>query len=324
MNYDRRIVDIDTFLSSPEYMGVIGGGIYPRWKAEMRDFLSSESVQREWVFSGGISIGKSMTARLVALYKLYQVSCLHNPQTEFGLDDNANIVMAFIGSNKNTVEVCTLKPFVELMRMCDVFEEVNSQNKLITYDGKRIPFYHNISDKVVNLGKNISVVISSGSNDLISMNVFSALYEHEEVGNKPNTMFELYYQVITQIKLSFGGLPFAFAAIISGVRTKDDLIESYLSKLNQYEKRFVKVTRFTKWEANPNIIAKSDGYFYVLNGSSINPSSILTNEQAKHWLDNPNEIPLDTEIVKVPMAYLSDFKNNLAYSLRDVAGMPTV
>jgi hypothetical protein len=320
MNYDRRIVDIDTFLSSPEYMGVIGGGIYPRWKAEMRDFLSSESVQREWVFSGGISIGKSMTARLVALYKLYQVSCLHNPQTEFGLDDNANIVMAFIGSNKNTVEVCTLKPFVELMRMCDVFEEVNSQNKLITHDGKRIPFYHNISDKVVNLGKNISVVIASNDENLIGENVFSILYDE---ANGDNVMFELYNKVITQIKLRFDNAPFVYAAIIDGAPTKDDLIESYLSRLNQYEKRFVKVTRFTKWEANPSLIDNSDGYFYVLNGSLSNPSSILTDEQAKHWLDNPNDIPLNTEIVKVPMAYQSDFKRNIEYSLRDIAGVPT-
>ena len=587
--YDRRMVDIDTFLSSPEYMGVIGGGIYPRWKAEMRDFLSSESVQREWVFSGSIGTGKSLVhgtpvkvvtgwkpiedvvigdrvdsgfgqfvdvtgvfpqgerdvykvtfadgraslcceehlwlvlndysqdervlptkqireqllggklyipvytphqnneeislsfehsqkvinldglipdvyinasfqqklkllkwlfnnngvisksgkityttskkqlavdiqsliwsiggicevktkvkkgvvvdyaiytlyvnvskqtdlfslpkkvarcvdsnqclklqiksieklpysapmtclsvsgekstyvvddyiithnttiSRIISLYRLYQMSCLRHPQETFGLTSEATISMVFISINKIKSREAALKPFVSLMRMCSVFEEVNDQNKLLTYTGKRVAFNYNIGDNTIRLCKNISITIGSSIDDLISMNVFCAFYDEAEAGGNPKAVLDLYHEMKTRIKSRFGVSQFNYASIISSARKQNGAIQTYLSKLDEDDKPYVRVSEFTKWEVATAVGSDpyADGAFYVLNGTINYPSTILTDEQAKRWIDYPDEAPAGTEVLKIPITYLRDFKLNLERSLQDIAGVPT-
>lgn len=323
--YDRNPVDIDTFLDSPDYMGSIGRTIYPLWRKELREFLADDSTKNEWVHSGAIGTGKTTVSRVVSLYRLYQMCCLRHPQATFGLTPETTISMIFVGISQKKSRETALKPFVQLLRYCKVFEELSDQTKLLTYTGDKIPFVYNIADNAIRLGKNIFITVGSSIDDLIGMSTFAVFYDEAESGGNVREVLDLYAEIKNRIKSRFGFSKYNFASIISSARKQNGAIQTYINSLSAEDYDYVLVSEYTKWEvaARPGDDPFVDGYFYVLNGTLNYPSQILSNEKAEYWLENTKEIPGGCEILKIPINYILDFRKRLEKSLQDIAGVPT-
>lgn len=323
--YDRTMVSIDDFLENPNYLGVLRKNIFPKWREDMRSFFSEDSVKREWVFSGSIGTGKTTIARIGSLFKLHNLLCLRFPQATFGLTPEAPITMTFIGISQKKAKETALKPFVSLLRMCSAFEELDDQNKLLTYSGDKLPFCYNIADNVVRFSKNISVNVSSSIDDLIGQNIFCAFFDEAESGGNTREVLELYTELKNRIKSRFGISRYSFASIISSARKQNGVIQTYLSRLTPEDLLHVQVSEYTKWD----VVTPSgqdplaEGFFYALNGSTNFPSQMLTLIEGELWEKNTELIPSGTELLKIPLMYYSDFKQNLEKALQDIAGRPT-
>lgn len=97
-DYDEVPVDIDTFISDPEYFGAgteEGNLIYPFWKKELRKIFAPGSKFFEICITGGIGLGKSTIAVIGLGYMLYKLLCLKNPQEYYGLTKSSIIGIAF-------------------------------------------------------------------------------------------------------------------------------------------------------------------------------------------------------------------------------------
>lgn len=101
-DYEEIPVDIETFLKSPEYLGasfVDKDGrfsIYPFWVEKLKAiFENGKNKYNEVILTGGIGLGKSTIAIAGMCYVLYQIMCLKNPQSFYGLPPNTVIVFAF-------------------------------------------------------------------------------------------------------------------------------------------------------------------------------------------------------------------------------------
>ena len=289
--------------------------------------ISVESPTHTYVIADYIITHNTTISRLVSLYKLYQMLCLRYPHGTFGLTPEAPIVMTFIGISQKKSRETALKPFVSLLRMCGEFEELDDQNKLLTYKGGKIPFCYSIADNMVRFSKNVFITVSSTVDDLIGNNVFASFFdEAESAGNSPKQALELYAELKNRIKSRFGISRYNFASIISSARTQNGVIQTYLNSIPQDDKiKFVQISEYTRWDVvTPiGIDPYAEGYFYVLNGNANYPSQILTMEEGELWSKQTSLVPSGTTVLKIPSMYLSDFRQNLVKSLQDVAGVPT-
>lgn len=325
--FDRKIVSIDEFLDSPNYLGA-GGALYPRWRQDMRTFLAPESTHYEWVFSGGIGTGKTTIARIVALYKLYMMLCLRNPQATFGKTSADTFSMVFLGiTHKKTIETA-LKPFVVLLRGAKgLFHELDDQTKLLTYSGDKIPFCYNIADGVVRFNKNITVCVGSTVEDLVGHNVFSAFYdEASRAQATADGALEVYTELKNRIHSRFGRSRYCFVGLISSATHEADAVQMYIKNLSlEVKEKYVSVSTYTRWEVATRIGDDPfiNGYFFVINGSSNFPSQILEKEVGEQWWRDRSLVPSGCELIKIPLEYISDFKMSLTKALQDIAGVPT-
>ena len=84
MQWERMPVDVETFVLSPEYLGLNGsrGNVYPKLLEDVVELFNGD--YDEFVGYGGIGWGKTLLMELVAAYMGYQLACLHSPQMKHG------------------------------------------------------------------------------------------------------------------------------------------------------------------------------------------------------------------------------------------------
>lgn len=324
--YERDVVDIDTFLDSPQYLGAVGKTIYPRWREELRSFLAPNSSLNEWVHTGSIGTGKSTVSRIVAIYKLYEMLSFRHPQATYGLTPESTISVVIASLNQKTAKKLGLDPFVSLLRHCPKFIELDDQNKLLVYNNTdRIPFVYNIGDKTIRFQKNVTLTVAAHVDDLIGMNAFCVWYDEAESGGSTEYVLNLYSEIKSRIKSRFGISKISYASIISSARRQNGVVQTYVDNLSPEDYKYIRVSAYRKWEVSTPVGFDpfANGKFWVLNGTSNFPSQLLSEEQAQFWLNNPTQQPSNTEIIPIPIVYLVDFKQNLEKALQDIAGVPT-
>ncbi|MZH14014.1 MAG: hypothetical protein F3742_04500 [Nitrospinae bacterium] len=125
---------METFLEDPLYLGWNKNNIYPQLKAALIELNSGKYY--EAILTGGIGVAKTTIAIYSTLYEVYLLSCLENPQEEYGLDPSSEIVIIFQNINKEKAVSADFKRFLSLMAKCPYFEkyflpEKETQSELI-------------------------------------------------------------------------------------------------------------------------------------------------------------------------------------------------
>jgi hypothetical protein len=78
--YEERVVDIRTFIDSPDYLNA-SRECWPSIKDDLVQLFSGDYT--EAVFCEGIGSGKSFKSSIIIAYMVYRVLCLKNPQELF-------------------------------------------------------------------------------------------------------------------------------------------------------------------------------------------------------------------------------------------------
>ncbi len=86
--YEERVVDIRTFIDSPDYLNA-SRECWPSIKDDLVQLFSGDYT--EAVFCEGIGSGKSFKSSIIIAYMVYRVLCLKNPQEYFGLARDSQI-----------------------------------------------------------------------------------------------------------------------------------------------------------------------------------------------------------------------------------------
>ena len=80
--YKYPPVSMKVFLENPLYLGWNKESVYPKVKEILIELNSGDYY--EAVLTGGIGVAKTTIAIYSTLFQLYLLSCLENPQKEYG------------------------------------------------------------------------------------------------------------------------------------------------------------------------------------------------------------------------------------------------
>lgn len=125
-DYKEIPVSKETFLTSPKFLGPSnnnGASIYPRWMEVMKELEATGNQYYEIVFTGATRTGKTSTAVSDALYQLYRLMCLRDPQNYFNLKTSTTLLFFFFNITQTLAKGVAFKEFNTTIQYCPWFME---------------------------------------------------------------------------------------------------------------------------------------------------------------------------------------------------------
>lgn len=326
--YKRPCPDIDTFLSSKQYMHYSNATLYPFWKEQLHLIFKQNSPIRKVIFSGCLGCGKSTVARKAFIYVLYRILCLRYPRAVFNIDNDATIANVVIATTLRQVYEVNMLPFVKLMESMPCFQRVLSQRSFDNFDLNNptcpIPFVLEKSTGTVYFPDNIILTSGSSSNHFTGMNVVNSFCDEINDHSSIDGAIALLNTLDNRFASRFQGSDLVFQSIVSSARTTNSALGEYVRHLPKDDPSILKLNPML-WEVKPDPNFVGDGTtFPVMVGNGSVPSKIITNPgELKAIEDNKYEPPAGCEIIHVPTVYRTKFELQLDQSIQDIAGMTT-
>ncbi len=301
IDFIRQPVDIETFVKDPFYLGKSCEGIYPVWLAELKVVFAPGSDIFEWIFTGAIRGGKTWTAAVACIYKLYLLSCTKNPQTYLGLGDpNTAIYFGIFSVRLTEAEETAFDYMKQFVDASPYFRKYFPRNRKINY---RLEFPHRIrvnfgSKELHALGRAMICVIIDEANFM--------------KGGAIGDAYKLYYQVRARItgQYQYRGYTPGLLCVISSRNTETDFLEKHIQRF--VGQKGVYLSEYALWETRPSDYYSGDT-FRVAAGNKYKPSRLLKEKE-------PN--PEDQQVIDVPVEHRDMFENNIDQAIRDIAGIP--
>lgn len=308
-----RVVDIEEFCESPEYMNQ-SGYLRPAIKYKLLELFEDPDSYVEAVLTGAIGIGKNYFGDLAMGYMIYMLSCFYNPQIEYDLAPGSSII--FIMQSKS-----------HKLAKKVVFDQFSERLRLSPYFMNYFPFDPNVKSEL-RFPNNIYLLPVGGQDTAaIGMNVFGGIIDEmnfmARTSNSAMTAYSgeeeydqaerLYHALIRRMKSRFmqkGKLP-GKLLLISSTNYPGDFTDR---KIEESEKdSTIFVMKYTQWEALP-----ADRFcgetFPVEIGNDVKRSRILS---------DVSEAEDEQDVIQVPIEYRSEFVRDLEAALRDLGGIAT-
>ena len=316
MDYDRKPVSIHDFITDPDYLGLdiirsqedenTKNGVYEKWYDVLCQLFDTNSKYHELVVSSSIGTGKSSMASLAMLYKLYQMSCLRDPQKFYGLMPGHKIVYGVFTVFKYKARELGGDYIRKAVEGAPYFREVFPYNR----------------DKKIDLEfpKSISLTYGSSALSAIGLNLFSVLIDEAEFmkggtsESDKGQAYDLYTSTVRRMESRFmrqGNMPGIMIQISSKASADSYLAERIRNNANDEN---ILVIENTGWEVKPWRY-KGD-MFPVFIGDSYNDPRILTDDEYDAVEDK-------TQLIKVPVEHRKPFEEDIYGALRDLANIAT-
>lgn len=320
--YDREMVDVETWLNDPYFMGEITSNLYPVWRDDLIELFGT-GLYSQAVITGSTGTGKSFFSHLVILRMIYEASCLKDPARSYGLASGSVIGFCTIASSKETARRVVFEGISAKMRESYYFREV--------FSAKR-----ETKDEIV-FPKNLQIIAGSSTDtSIIGMNIFGGIFDegnfvrtsstygnsamvssHVRARNYQKAM-RLYTSVVRRMKSRFnrnGKLP-GILCVLSSKTTNDSFTENIINKAIADDERAMFVRDRSLVDVKRDQFSKET--FKVLVGSESYPSRILADDEDLTQFDRT------ALIIDVPVDLRQDFENNMDEALRDLMGVSTV
>jgi len=313
-----RMVDIQEFVESPDYMGQRGAVRAPIME-HLWNIFHGEGADSliEIVLGGAIGIGKNYLADMGMAYTLYRLSCYHNPQIDFGLAPGSSIV--FI----NQSEKLSLAKKV-------IFEQFAARLKQSPYFTKLFPFDPNYTSELRFPGNIVFMPVSGSTTAALGLNVYGGVLDEvnfmarvrdskfaEYTGEAEYDQAEkLYTSLIRRMKSRFmdhGRVP-GKLFIVSSANYPGDFIDRKIKEAAEEAdgSRTIYIMTMAQWESIPK--EKFSGETFLVEvGDDSRRSRILDSIS--------DAVDLDS-VIKVPIEYKTDFTRDIEAAIRDLAGLP--
>lgn len=317
--YKRPLVDIETFVKDPYYLGNTCDNLYPVLLADLEELFDGDYTEAIW--TGGIGTGKTFVASIGVCRVLYELSCMRNPQQAFSLAAGSMLAVVCISVNE------TLAKKV-------VFENVGSKIQASPYFQEHFPFQK--TQKEMRFPEHVWLVArATTDNSILGLNTISALMDEGNFmyrtdgkqaldGSRYGVVDQattLYAGMKRRMKSRFqrgGKLP-AKLFIVSSKQTHNDFTAKLIAASAADPHVFVR--DYALWDTKP-AAHFSPERFWVLVGNEHIPSRILDPGEEIPFRQ-PGGMPDSCCLVDVPEDFRADFERDLEESIRDLAGIAT-
>lgn len=246
--YEHRVVDIRTFIDSPEYLNC-GRECWLSIKADAEELFQGDYT--EAVLCQAIGSGKSFFASIIISYQVYKVLCLKDPQAFFGLARGSQIFflnMSIRAEQSRKVVFGEIKARIDNSPWFRNFYPPNPEIRSELQFPKNIVIFPGNSKETFPLGYNIFASVMDEA----------AWFTDTETHDVAEEMFNALH---SRIKSRFGDK--GLLVMISSPRYVDDFIEKKMKEALTNKNIFSK--RKKLWESKPlssfsNIWIDFEGY----------------------------------------------------------------
>jgi len=329
--------------------------IYPWIRAEFLECLDPTKKYNKIVQYGSTRIGKTYLAILLITYTMVFIHYVREPAMYYGLSPLTDLAVYIISFKYDKTRELYLRPMFKMMEKSNRFIQVKFQDKVIPEQNRlgrgKIVYSKASTSGEITLASGLQLQL--GNDDalaFIGANLLSAYISEisfwvENAGATEESIFRLYTDVADRIKATVGEDYLTFLYLDTSANNVDSIIEKHVLTELRYREG-VRFNWTTRWEALPNNgknfkkynkgkeeLLKQKEYesveglnkdlfdrglmFKVITGNGSIPAAIVTDERQLEGI--PGDL-----IIYVPIDAYDAFKDNLAKSIKDIAGRPTV
>lgn len=328
----RPIVPIEEWLEDPYYIGPDYESIYPFWKNEIIKIVSSKDVVNQVILSGAIGTGKSTTAVLLIIRKLYELSCYENISALFNLFGVSRIAFAYLSVTREQAQNTGFALLVEWLDS-------------IPYFSKEFKRKDRLDSMVIWPQEKLIVMFGSVANHFIGMNLLGSILDEanffsgrskEESNYTMNSkVASLYTQIITRSESRFiiNGVNHSLSILVSSSTVASSFTEERIEKAKNDPHTVVISPAL--WDVKPWNYGGEKFYVYA-GGDNIDPfviedlddfNMLLTNKQ-RETLSNITlkaaykslPVEIKSNILTVPIEHKQSFQGDIIIALQDIAG----
>lgn len=319
-DYKEIPVGINTFLESDLYLGKTnrnGEAVFPYWKRELNTIFGSGNKIYEWILTGPIRIGKTVTANTGAEFMLYKLMCLRNPQKFFGKKENSAFSLLFFNLTKDLAKGVAFREFNAALKFSPWF---NAHGHFT--DSEENPVY-------IPEGGLISIEYGSSASHALGKQTFCCVCDEvnfaksgvKDINKAKKTMQENYDTIMGRITSTFkhGGEVFGKMFVCSSKNADCDFLSEHIEKQQSAGADFMHISDAPQWEVMPPETFSKER-FYIAVGSRHQRGFVVEDSQAfpEALEDIRNQ---GFRIVEVPLEMKPNFKADFEISLRDLAGI---
>lgn len=310
IDFHRKPVDIETFLTDDYYFGRSCKELHPKWMEDLKYVFAPNSPVMEWIMTGAIGIGKTTIACAAMGYKQYYLSCMRNPPSYYGLLPDSMIAFGIYSITKKQVNdsgYFKLRSFIDSS----------------LYFRRDYPRNMKIDSKVQFIKQNIQTLTGSSNLHAIGMDLFAFMMDEVNfmrAKNDPETSkltgqaYELYNATYTRLLSRFmrpGGTIPGIMMLLSSRNSQTSFLEERIKIAQGKPSTFVSDYRL--WDVKPKH-RFTKAFFRVEVGDRIAKSRVL----------RPEEKPrAKAQVVEVPGEFRERFLEDPDQALRDIAGVAT-
>lgn len=317
-DYAEIPVDIITFIKDDRYMGnawhTTDGKckLYPFWEEKLKQIFPDAFTTNynNVLESGARGLGKSDVAVVIAQYHMYRVMCLKDPLAYFNLRPTEKICFAFMNITKTLAEDIANSKFQNSIKLSPWFLErgtLTGRNK----DYWEPPEY-------------IQIIIGSQASHVIGLPIYFAFMD--EISFIRNQDIDKQKAIaINMVDTAIGGMKTRFIKngknptmmiLASSKRSEKSFLEEHMKK-KLADEDALKTTLIIDeavWDVKP-AGTYSDETFNVAVGNKFLNSEIVYSNDVSEWINK------GYKIIKVPIDFLSDFRDDIDRALQDFAGI---
>jgi hypothetical protein len=313
--YKGRLVDIEEFLESKEYMDQ-KGSVRPVVKYELQNIIERIDNTREVVLTGATGWGKSYLSRALIEYMLYKLSMLHNPQYQYGLAPGSSIVMILQSLSLRLSKKILFDPLLSAFSSSPYFTKNFPFNKHVTSE---LQFPKNIYILPVSGSEMATLGLDVYAGVMSELNYFSVVENSKQLtmrGQEDTTYDQAsnaYTNLIQRLKSRFqtyGKIP-GCLILDSAVHYPGDFLSKKIEEAKWDDQIYV--VKHAIWDTlSPD---RFSGKKFLVEIGTLDRSSRIIE-------DKEFAIP-EADILEVPEEYRSDFERDIETALRDFAGLAT-
>lgn len=292
--YKEVPVDIDTFISDPQYLGRStrnGELIYPFWKETLNKIFNTpdsfENPMDYIIFNTAIGTGKTRICVISLLYLMYNFMCLKDPVEHFLLMNDCKFSIIFVAPSLQKAEGIAYRTFLEYIASSPWFCE-HGEVKSSIKDGHAWEYIPDVP---------IRIMTGSHENHILGTQVIGAYIDRTSLDyNDRYRVSNMAHNIKARIGSRFTkqGVCYGKTFIDNEVDFDDPLLDS------KYFDSWYSI-RGTNWEVKPRDWFSEETIPIVVN-PVIGKSRVI-------W-DNNVVLKLEENehIIEVPINFMSSIK----------------
>lgn len=322
-DYEEIPVDIGTFLTDPKYLGrglTNEEGkftVFPYWVKTLKRLFPTnvDTAYNTLILTGGIGLGKSLCAVLCELYLLYRMMCLKDPYLHYGLQPIDKITFSLMNITIDAAKGVAWDKMQQLLQSSEWFMQRGTMK--------------GTSSKYWAPPKGIELILGSRNNHILGRAVFANFTDEvnfdsmtDDVEKKKKKQLRIITQVDARMQSRFmkgTRLP-TLNIIVSSKDQEHAFLESYIELKKKNESKTTLIVDEPQWVIRTD--KDSPEKFYVAVGNKFLASEVLPKDASESLINSYRD--KGYQMLRVPIGYYENFRDNVELALTDIAGISTV